>query len=54
MFGGGLLSLNAETEKMFLTRLTHQIHDKTIIIVTRKKEIRKYVSDIITIKFLRE
>ena len=47
-------ALDAETEKMFLTRLTHQVHDKTIIIVTHKKEICKYVSDIITIKFLRE
>lgn len=47
-------ALDAETEKMFLTRLTHQVHDKTIIIVTHKKEICKYVSDIITIKLLRE
>ena len=47
-------ALDAETEKMFLTRLTNQVHDKTIIIVTHKKEICKYVSDIITIKFLRE
>ena len=47
-------ALDAETEKMFLTRLTHQVHDKTIIIVTHRKEICKYVSDIIAIKFLRE
>lgn len=47
-------ALDAETEKMFLTRLTNQIHDKTIIIVTHKKEVCKYVSDVITIKLLRE
>ena len=47
-------ALDAETEKMFLNRLTNQAHDKTIIIVTHKKEVCKYVSDVITIKFLRE
>ena len=47
-------ALDAETEKIFLTRLTNQAHDKTIIIVTHKKEVCKYVSDVITIKFLRE
>ncbi len=47
-------ALDAETEKMFLTRLTNQAHDKTIIIVTHKKEVCKYVSDVITIKLLRE
>ena len=46
-------ALDAETEKMFLTRLTNQAHDKTIIIVTHKKEVCKYVSDVITIKLLR-
>lgn len=47
-------ALDAETEKMFLTRLTNQVHDKTIIIVTHKKEVCKYVSEVITIKLLRE
>ena len=47
-------ALDAETEKMFLNRLTNQAHDKTIIIVTHKKEVCKYVSDVITIKLLRE
>ena len=47
-------ALDAETEKMFLTRLTNQVYGKTIIIVTHKKEVCKYVSEVITIKFLRE
>ena len=47
-------ALDAETEKMFLTRLTNQVHDKTIIIVTHKKEVCKYVSEVITIELLRE
>lgn len=47
-------ALDAETEKMFLTRLTNQVHDKTIIIVTHKKEVCKYVSEVITIKLLRK
>ena len=47
-------ALDAATEKMFLTRLTNQLHNKTIIIVTHKKEVCKYVSDVITIKLLRE
>lgn len=47
-------ALDAETEKQFLTRLTNQIHDKTIIIVTHKKEVCKYVSDVVTIKLLRD
>ena len=47
-------ALDAETEKLFLTRLTNQIHDKTIIIVTHKKEICKYVSDVVTIQLLRD
>ncbi len=47
-------ALDAETEKLFLTRLTNQTHDKTIIIVTHKKEICKYVSDVVTIQLLRE
>ena len=47
-------ALDAETEKMFLTRLINQVHDKTIVIVTHKKEVCKYVSNVITIKLLRE
>ena len=47
-------ALDAETEKLFLTRLTNQGYGKTIIIVTHKKEVCKYVSDVITIKLLRE
>ena len=47
-------ALDAETEKLFLTRLTNQTHDKTIIIVTHKKEICKYVSDVVTIQLLRD
>lgn len=47
-------ALDAETEKMFLTRLTNQVHDKTIIIVTHKKEVCKYVSEVIKINLLRE
>ena len=47
-------ALDAETEKIFLMRLTEQVNDKTIIVVTHKKEICKYVSDVITIKLLRE
>ena len=47
-------ALDADTEKMFLTRLTSQVHDKTIVIVTHKKEVCKYVSEVITIKLLRE
>ena len=47
-------ALDNETERQFMTRLTYQVHDKTIIIVTHKKEICKYVSDVITIKLLRE
>lgn len=47
-------ALDAETEKMFLTRLTSQVHDKTIIIVTHKKEVCKYVSEVIEIKLLRD
>ena len=47
-------ALDAETEKQFLTRLTNQIHDKTIIIVTHKKEVCNYVSDVVTIQLLRD
>ena len=47
-------ALDADTEKIFLTRLTNQVHDKTIVIVTHKKEVCKYVSDVIAIKLLRE
>ena len=47
-------ALDAETEKIFLTRLTHQMHNKTIIIVTHKNEVCKYVSEVVTIKKLRD
>ncbi len=47
-------ALDAETEKMFLTRLTNKVHEKTIVIVTHKKEVCKYVSEVVTIKLLRE
>ena len=47
-------ALDAETEKMFLTRLTNQVHEKTIVIVTHKKEVCKYVSEVVTIKLLRD
>lgn len=46
-------ALDAETEKIFLTRLTNQMHNKTIIIVTHKKEVCKYVSEVITVEILR-
>lgn len=45
---------DAETEKIFLTRLINQVHDKTIVIVNHKKEVCKYVSEVITIKLLKE
>lgn len=47
-------ALDAETERILLMRLTEQLNNKTIIVVTHKKEICKYVSDVITIKLLRE
>ena len=47
-------ALDSETEKLFLQRLIDQVHDKTIIIVTHKKEICRYVSDIVKINFLRD
>ena len=47
-------ALDNETERQFMTRLTYQVHDKTIIIVTHKKEICKYVHNVITIELLRE
>ena len=47
-------ALDAETEKKFLTRLTNQTQDKTIIIVTHKQEVCKYVSEVITIELLRD
>ena len=47
-------ALDAETEKMFMTRLINQVYDKTIIIVTHKKEVCKYVSAVIEVKLLRE
>lgn len=47
-------ALDAETEKLFLERLSSQSYGKTIIIVTHKQEICKYVSDVIKINFLRD
>ncbi|MBQ9478981.1 MAG: ATP-binding cassette domain-containing protein, partial [Selenomonadaceae bacterium] len=47
-------ALDPETEKMFLMRLTNRVHGKTIVIVTHKKEVCKYVSNVITIKLLRQ
>ena len=47
-------ALDAATEELFLKRLANQAHGKTIIIVTHKKEICKYVSETVTIKLLRE
>ena len=46
--------LDVETEKLFLERLSSQTYGKTIIIVTHKQEICKYVSDVIKINFLRD
>lgn len=46
-------ALDADTEQLFLERLSSTMNGKTIIIITHKQEIRKYVSDIITIDFLR-
>lgn len=53
---GGLLlldeptsALDQNTEKLFLDRLVKNSKDKTIIIISHKKEIRRYVSNIITI-----
>lgn len=43
-------ALDEKTEKLFLMRLTNQTYNKTIIIVTHKKEICKYVSEVITIE----
>ena len=47
-------ALDAETEKLFLTRLGNQVYGKTVIIVTHKKEICKYVSEVMTIEMLKE
>ena len=47
-------ALDIETEKKFLMRLSSQVHGKTIIVVTHKNEICKYVSKVITIKPLRK
>ena len=47
-------ALDADTERLFLERLTARTDGKTIVIITHKKEIRKYVSEIISIDFLRE
>lgn len=47
-------ALDNETEKLFLERVTSTMLGKTIIIITHKQEIKKYVSDIVTINYLRE
>lgn len=47
-------ALDGETEKLFLERLTATTHGKTIIIVTHKQEICKYVSEVVRIEVLRE
>lgn len=46
-------ALDADTEQLFLERLSTTMIGKTIIIITHKQELRKYVSDIVTIDFLR-
>lgn len=46
-------ALDTETEKLFLERLTKRNSGKTIIIITHKQEIRKYMSNVVTINFLR-
>ncbi len=46
-------ALDADTEKLFLTRLASKTNEKTIIIITHKQEICNYVSNTVTIDFLR-
>ena len=43
-------ALDGETEKLFLERLSSQSYGKTIIIVTHKQEICKYVQEVIKIE----
>lgn len=43
-------ALDVETEKLFLERLSSQTYGKTIIIVTHKQEICKYVQEVIKIE----
>ena len=45
-------ALDTETEKLFLDRLSTKMHGKTIIIVTHKQEICKYVQEVIKIESL--
>ena len=42
-------ALDADTEKLFLERLVKCAQNKTIIIITHKQEIRKYVSNVVSI-----
>lgn len=53
---GGLLlmdeptsALDADTEKLFLERLVSCAKNKTIIIITHKQEIKRYVSDVVSV-----
>ena len=43
-------ALDGETEKLFLERLSSQSYGKTIIIVTHKQEICKYVQEVIKVE----
>lgn len=54
---GGLLlldeptsALDPETERLFIERLVKKSMNKTVIIITHKPEICKYVSDMVTIR----
>lgn len=42
-------ALDADTEKLFIERLVKCAQNKTIIIITHKQEIRKYVSNVVLI-----
>lgn len=46
-------ALDADTEKLFLERLTTKTGGKTIVIITHKQEIQKYMSNVVAINFLR-
>lgn len=46
-------ALDADTEKLFLERLTTKNGGKTIVIITHKQEIQKFMSNVVTINFLR-
>ena len=56
---GGLLlldeptsALDPETERQFIERLVKKLMNKTVIIITHKPEICKYVSDTVTIRII--